>query len=39
MINRFTLHDAASAPAASSELLDGVQKSWGSFQTCTACWP
>jgi uncharacterized peroxidase-related enzyme len=29
MINGFTLHDAASAPAASTEILDGVQKSWG----------
>ena len=29
MINGFTLHDAASAPTASTEILDGVQKSWG----------
>jgi AhpD family alkylhydroperoxidase len=29
MINGFTLHDTASAPAASTEILDGVQKSWG----------
>jgi len=29
MINGFTLHDTASAPAASIGILDGVQKSWG----------
>jgi uncharacterized peroxidase-related enzyme len=29
MINGFTLHDTATAPAASTELLEGVQKSWG----------
>jgi uncharacterized peroxidase-related enzyme len=29
MINGFTLHDASSAPTDSTEILDGVQKSWG----------
>jgi uncharacterized peroxidase-related enzyme len=29
MINGFTLHDTATAPAASTGILDGVQKSWG----------
>ncbi|MET3970909.1 MULTISPECIES: carboxymuconolactone decarboxylase family protein [Bradyrhizobium] len=29
MINGFTLHDASSAPADSTEILDSVQKSWG----------
>ena len=29
MINGFTLHDTVSAPAASTGILDGVQKSWG----------
>jgi AhpD family alkylhydroperoxidase len=29
MINGFTLHDTTTAPAASTEILDGVQKSWG----------
>jgi hypothetical protein len=29
MINGFTLHDTPTAPAASTEVLDGVQKSWG----------
>ena len=29
MINGFTLHDATSAPTASTEILDDVQKSWG----------
>lgn len=27
--NSFTLHDAATAPAASAEILNGVQKAWG----------
>lgn len=27
--NGFTLHDTASAPAASAEILTGVQKAWG----------
>ena len=29
MTNGFTLHDTTSAPAASTGILDGVQKSWG----------
>lgn len=29
MINGFTLHQAADAPAGSAELLNGVQKAWG----------
>jgi hypothetical protein len=29
MINGFTLHDTNTAPAASTGILDGVQKSWG----------
>jgi uncharacterized peroxidase-related enzyme len=29
MINSFTLHDMTTAPAASAEILDSVQKSWG----------
>jgi AhpD family alkylhydroperoxidase len=29
MINGFTLHDTSTAPAASTGILDGVQKSWG----------
>jgi len=29
MINGFTLHDTTTAPTASTEILDGVQKSWG----------
>jgi uncharacterized peroxidase-related enzyme len=29
VINGFTLHDTASAPAASIEILDGVQNAWG----------
>src|ERR1700758_2102230 len=29
MINGFTLHDRNSAPAASAEILNGVQKAWG----------
>ena len=29
MINGFTLHDTTTAPAASTGILDGVQKSWG----------
>ena len=29
MINGFTLHDAATAPAASVEILSGIQKTWG----------
>src|ERR1700743_2101451 len=29
MINGFTLHDAESAPATSTEILNGIQKSWG----------
>jgi uncharacterized peroxidase-related enzyme len=29
MINGFTLHDTATAPAASTEILEGVQKFWG----------
>ena len=29
MINGFTLHDTKTAPAASAEILNGVQKSWG----------
>lgn len=28
-INGFVLHDTATAPQASAEILDGVQKSWG----------
>jgi AhpD family alkylhydroperoxidase len=28
MINGFTLHDTTSAPTASTEILDSVQKSW-----------
>ncbi|MBR0696683.1 carboxymuconolactone decarboxylase family protein [Bradyrhizobium lablabi] len=29
MINGFKLHETASAPAASAEMLNGVQKAWG----------
>jgi hypothetical protein len=29
MINGFTLHDTTTAPAASAEILNGVQKAWG----------
>jgi len=29
MINGFRLHDTTTAPAASTGILDGVQKSWG----------
>jgi uncharacterized peroxidase-related enzyme len=29
MINGFTLHDTASAPVASADILNGVQQSWG----------
>ena len=29
MINGFTLHDTTTAPAASAEMLNGVQKGWG----------
>ena len=29
MINGFKLHDTTTAPAASTGILDGVQKSWG----------
>ena len=29
MINGFKMHDAATAPAASAEMLNGVQKAWG----------
>ena len=29
MINGFTLHDTNTAPAASAEILNGVQKAWG----------
>ena len=29
MINGFTLHDTATAPAGSAEILAGVQKAWG----------
>jgi uncharacterized peroxidase-related enzyme len=29
MINGFTLHQAADAPAGSAEILDGVKKAWG----------
>lgn len=29
MINGFTLHDTSTAPAASAEILNGVQKAWG----------
>jgi uncharacterized peroxidase-related enzyme len=29
MINGFTLHDMATAPAASVEILNGIQKGWG----------
>ena len=29
MINGFVLHDSTSAPPASAEMLNGVQKSWG----------
>jgi uncharacterized peroxidase-related enzyme len=29
MINGFTLHDTKTAPAASAEILNSVQKSWG----------
>jgi uncharacterized peroxidase-related enzyme len=29
MINGFTLHDTNTAPAASGEMLNGIQKSWG----------
>ena len=29
MINGFTLHDTSSAPTASADFLNGVQKAWG----------
>src|SRR5437870_3606692 len=29
MINGFTLHDTSNAPAASVEILNGIQKGWG----------
>jgi hypothetical protein len=29
LINGFTLHDTSSAPLASAEILNGVQKAWG----------
>jgi uncharacterized peroxidase-related enzyme len=29
MINGFTIHDTTTAPVASSEILDGIQKFWG----------
>lgn len=29
MINGFALHDTATAPAASTDILNGVQKAWG----------
>ena len=29
MINGFTLHDTSSAPTASADILNGVQKAWG----------
>lgn len=29
MINGFTLHDTATAPAGSAEILTGVEKAWG----------
>jgi uncharacterized peroxidase-related enzyme len=29
MINGFTLHEASTAPAASAEMLNGVQQAWG----------
>src|SRR5215472_13970210 len=29
MINGFTIHDTASAPAGSADLLKGVQQAWG----------
>ena len=29
MINGFTLHDTTTAPAASTGILEGVQKFWG----------
>lgn len=29
MINGFTLHDIADAPAGSAGILDGIQKAWG----------
>ena len=29
MIDGFTLHDTTSAPAASAEILNDVQKTWG----------
>jgi uncharacterized peroxidase-related enzyme len=29
MINGFTLHDTSSAPAASADILESVQKAWG----------
>jgi uncharacterized peroxidase-related enzyme len=29
MINGFTLHDTATAPAGSADILNGVQKAWG----------
>ena len=29
MINGFTLHETTTAPAASAEILNGVQKAWG----------
>ena len=29
MINGFTLHDTATAPAGSAEILNGVQQAWG----------
>ena len=29
MINGFTLHDTATAPAGSAEILNGIQQAWG----------
>jgi uncharacterized peroxidase-related enzyme len=29
MINGFALHDTATAPAASAEILDGIKEAWG----------
>jgi hypothetical protein len=36
MINGFTLHDTTTTPAASAEILNGIQKGWASCPTCTA---
>src|SRR5260370_41778766 len=33
MINGFTLHETTTAPAASAEILSGVQKAWGFLPT------